>query len=54
MFLGSEQKRSQMCKDGGKHPYWNDTFFFQQANPGDTMLRVQIWDDDTFSDDMVG
>lgn len=43
-----------MCKDGGKHPYWNDTFFFNQVNPGDTMLRVQIWDDDTVSDDMVG
>jgi len=41
-----------MCKDGGKHPFWNDTFFFNQTN--DNLLKIQVWDDDTFKDDFVG
>ena len=41
-----------VCKDGGKQPFWQDTIMFQSAT--DFLLRVQVWDEDTVSDDLVG
>lgn len=49
--IGSEKQRTRTCSGGGKSPQWTDTF---QFNSTDQMLRVQVWDDDTFSDDMIG
>ena len=50
--LGNEQHRTQVCHDGGKQPFWNDTIFFNSAT--DCLLRVQVWDEDAVSDDLVG
>lgn len=44
--------RSSVCHEGGKTPHWNDTFYFTVTN--DPMLRVEVWDDDTCEDDIVG
>lgn len=33
------------------NPQWTDTF---QFNTTAQQLKVQVWDDDTFSDDMYG
>jgi Ca2+-dependent lipid-binding protein len=44
--------RSSTCEDGGCNPHWNDTFYFTIMN--DPMLRVEVWDDDTCEDDIVG
>lgn len=51
VFLGNEKQRSKTCSGGGKEPSWTDTFIF---NKNEQLLRVQVWDDDTFSDDMIG
>lgn len=44
--------RSSTCEDGGTNPHWNDTFYLTVQ--GDPMLRVEVWDNDTCEDDMVG
>lgn len=44
--------RSSNCEDGGTDPHWNDTFYCSVQN--DPMLRVEVWDNDTCDDDIVG
>lgn len=52
--LGGERKRTMTCHEGGRHPRWGDTFMFNNMS-GDMMLKIEIWDKDTFSpDDLVG
>lgn len=53
IYCGGERKQSTVREEGGRNPRWGDTFTFNRS--GDPMIRVQIWDKDTFSaDDMVG
>lgn len=52
IFVGNQKQRTRTCQGGGKQPYWTDTFSF---NPSDQVLRIQVWDDDTFRrDDFIG
>ncbi len=52
IFIGNEKQRSRTCNGGGKTPSWTDTF---QFNSTDALLRVQVYDQDTFSrDDFIG
>lgn len=52
IFVGNERQRSKTHRNGGKSPQWSDTF---QFNTNDPILRVQVFDDDTFSqDDLIG
>ena len=51
-IIGNEKKRGAAHNGGGKKPQWQDTFVFQAA--GASLMNVQVWDKDTFSDDMVG
>jgi hypothetical protein len=39
-----------VCKDGGKHPFWNDTLYF--TNP-QSQLIIQVWDNNMIIDDIV-
>ena len=41
--------RTHTCNDGGKTPYWNDSFNFNLT--GDSNIHLSIWDKDTFSAD---
>jgi hypothetical protein len=51
-MIGNEKQRSRTCNGGGKKPTWTDTL---QFNTTDTLLRVQVYDEDTFSrDDLIG
>lgn len=50
--VGNQRQRSGTHRNGGKHPQWSDTFNF---NTNDSILRVQVFDEDTFSrDDLIG
>lgn len=51
IFVGNEKQRSKTCSGGGKKPMWTDTFQFNTNAP---VLKVQVWDDDTLSDDFIG
>ena len=44
--------RSSVCEGGGKNPHWNDTFYLTVQ--GDPMMRVEVFDDDSGRDDLVG
>jgi len=50
--VGNEKQRSRTCSGGGKNPSWTDTFQFNSTNA--SMLKVEVFDDDTFSDDRIG
>lgn len=41
-----------MCIDGGKNPSWNEVFTFNACS--DSTLRVEVWDEDSVKDDLVG
>jgi Ca2+-dependent lipid-binding protein len=50
--IGNESKRSRTCNGGGKSPQWSDNLEF---NTTGTLLRLQVFDEDTFSkDDLIG
>ena len=50
---GGHTVRTQVAKNGGKEPVWNETFEIM-VSPMDTLV-VEVWDKDTFtSDDLVG
>lgn len=51
IYVGNEKQRTKTCSGGGKNPQWQDTFQFNSTDPN---LRVEVWDDDTFSDDKIG
>lgn len=53
IYYGGDRKQSTVKEEGGRNPRWGDSFQFMRT--GDTVLRVQVWDKDTFSaDDMIG
>lgn len=52
LMVGNEKQRTRTCQGGGKRPVWTDTLSF---NSTDNMLRIQVYDEDTFSrDDVIG
>ena len=52
IMVGNEKQTSRTCNGGGKQPSWTDTL---QFNSTDQLLRVQVYDHDTFSrDDLIG
>ena len=51
VLVGQEKQRSEKHSGGGKQPHWNSTLQFQST---DSILRVQVWDDDLGKDDLMG
>lgn len=49
---GNQVQRTQICNEGGKQPYWNDTLNFQGVQS--PYFKVQVWDRDNVTDDIVG
>ena len=50
--VGNEKQTTRACNGGGKQPSWTDTFSFSST---DQLMRVEVWDKDTFSkDDLIG
>ena len=45
----SGEFKTHTCNEGGRTPFWNDSFNFNLS--GDTTIHVSIWDKDTFSAD---
>lgn len=53
LHYGGQRKQSTMREEAGRNPRWGDSFVFSRNN--DSIIRVQVWDKDTFSpDDLVG
>ena len=50
-MIGQEKQRTEKCSGGGKSPQWTTTLQFQTK---DSLLRVQVWDDDIGKDDLIG
>lgn len=46
--------RTSICDGGGQDPHWNDTFYYTLQPNSDPTLRIEVWDDDTGDDDIVG
>jgi|JI9StandDraft_1071089.scaffolds.fasta_scaffold447750_2 hypothetical protein len=44
--------RSSICQEGGTYPRWKDALYFTVTN--DPILKVEVWDDDSCLDDIVG
>jgi Ca2+-dependent lipid-binding protein len=52
--IGGERYKSTTCNQGGRNPVWGDVFTFQNS-ANDMMLKVEVWDRDTFTpDDLIG
>ena len=52
--IGGERKKTTTCHSGGRNPAWGDTFSFMNMS-GDTTIRIEVWDKDTFTpDDLIG
>jgi Ca2+-dependent lipid-binding protein len=48
-----QSKKSSVKNNIGRHPQWNEKFSFKRN--ADILLRVEVWDRDTFThDDLVG
>lgn len=50
--IGSDTQETKVHNNGGKFPAWTDTLAFQKTN--ESLIYVQVWDKDTFKDDLVG
>lgn len=50
-MIGSEKQRTKAHSGGGKSPQWYDTLQFQNK---DSLMRVQVYDDDFGKDDLIG
>lgn len=50
-MIGSEKQRTKAHSGGGKSPQWYDTLQFQNR---DSLMRVQVYDDDFGKDDLIG
>jgi Ca2+-dependent lipid-binding protein len=51
-IIGQEKQVGQKASGSGTSPQWSDTFVF---NSKDQLMRVEVWDKDTFSsDDLIG
>jgi hypothetical protein len=49
--VGQEKQQTKPHSGGGKSPQWMDTLQFQSQ---DSLMRVAVFDKDTFSDDLIG
>jgi Ca2+-dependent lipid-binding protein len=52
IYFGGQQFRTAVCRDGSKHPSWNDVFTFNPS--GDSSMRIEVWDLDSVNDDLIG
>lgn len=52
LCLGEQKKRTRTKKGAGKRPVWNEEFRFDLRQT--TNLKVSVYDQDMFSDDLVG
>jgi hypothetical protein len=50
--LGTQQWKSQICKNGGKTPTWNDEVSFM-VQPGVDIMRVALYDDKLIGSDKL-
>jgi hypothetical protein len=50
--LGTQQWKSQICKNGGKTPVWNDEVSFM-VQPGVDIMRVALYDDKLIGSDKL-
>jgi hypothetical protein len=50
--IGSSEQETRVHQNGGKFPAWTDTLAFQRGN--ESLMTVQIWDKDTFNNDLIG
>ncbi|GIL49248.1 hypothetical protein Vafri_5330, partial [Volvox africanus] len=51
--VGSQEKRSRVCRDGGRNPVWDETFEFPIIN--ENTLEMTLMDQDTLvRDDLIG
>ena len=50
-MIGQEKQRSEKHSGGGKNPRWNATLQFQST---DSLMRIQVFDDDIGKDDLMG
>jgi hypothetical protein len=53
LMMDMEQVRSKTHENGGKNPTWNQNLFLNII-PGQTILKVECWDSDAASDDLIG
>lgn len=51
IIIGSQKQRTKAHSGGGKQPQWQDTLQFQTQ---DSLMRVQVYDDDWGKDDLLG
>ncbi len=50
--IGEEEHKSEVCKNGGVAPHWNDTFSFSSK---EAIMRIQLYDKDKIGkDDLIG
>jgi len=52
VLIGDKKAHGKVCKDGGKHPKWNDAFSVQRAF--EPVCYLEVRDEDTFKDDTIG
>ncbi|GIL73847.1 hypothetical protein Vretimale_5041 [Volvox reticuliferus] len=51
--VGSQEKRSRVCRDGGRNPVWDETFEFSVIN--ENTLEMTLMDQDMLMrDDLIG
>jgi len=50
--LGSQEQETKVHNNGGKFPAWTDTLAFQRTN--ESLMTIQVWDKDTFNNDLIG
>jgi hypothetical protein len=49
---GAQDFEGQVCEAGGTKPIFEDCFHVKEGAA--SQVAVQVWDKDTFSDDLVG
>ena len=48
----NDKKQSLRC--GTNNPEFYQCYEFKCTLPGSAFLRIEVWDDDTFDEDMIG
>ena len=51
-FMGKVKKTKTHC-DGGKEPIWDDNLLFTSKGLQE-LVRVEVWDEDPVSNDLIG
>lgn len=52
IMIGTQTEKSKTCSGGGKFPSWTDSMSFRRS--AEDIINVEVWDKDTFKDDLVG